>query len=714
MTDIPNGLRFGVDTGGTFTDLVIEGLPGGLRFFKRPTTPADPVQGLLDVIAAAAADLGTDAATLLARGEMFIHGTTRATNAIVEGATARTALLTTDGHRDVLLLREGGGRIAPMDYTQHYPDPYVPRALTFAVPERIRADGSVRVPLDEAAVVAIAQRLRQAEVEAVAVCLLWSVVNPAHEQRVGALLDEHLPGIPYTLSHALNPTVREYRRASSAAIDASLKPLMSRYIGDLERRLGEAGFGGRLLILTSAGGVLDASDVWHTPIHSIGSGPAAAPVAGRYFARTDADSDYAIVTDAGGTTYDVGLIRRGQIPWTRETMVGHPKQGYMTGFPSVDVKSVGAGGGSIGWVDEGGLLHVGPHSAGSDPGPVCWGRGGTQPTVTDACVVLGYLDPDYFLGGEMRIDRSLAEEAIRRDVAEPLGLDVDHAAAAILDLACERMVTAIEEITLNQGLDPREAVTVGGGGGAGLYAATIARRLGSRQVVIPAVSAALSAAGALLSELTRDVQRTRLANTRAFDAELANAAIAELLEECEAFRSGPGASAVRSQIALSVEARYPNQVWEIDVPLPVERFADAADVTALEDAFHRVHEELFAFADRGSPIEIVAWRAQIRCTLRSATDVSTPPPADTGDLVRRRPAYFTGTGTVATDVRRFEALEPGEVVAGPVVVESPVTTVVVPPGATIQRLASGSLLLHPGVAPAPADPAPALAAKESA
>jgi len=700
MTDIPHGLRFGVDTGGTFTDLVIEGLPGGLQFFKRPTTPDDPIRGLLDVVGAAAEDLGTDVRGLLERGDMFIHGTTRATNAIVTGNTAKTALLTTEGHRDVLLLREGGGRIQPMDYTQRYPDPYVPRSLTFEVPERVSSEGAVRRELDEAAVVAIARRLRELEVEAVAVCLLWSIVNPAHELRVGELLAEHLPGVPVTLSHQLNPTIREYRRASSAAIDASLKPLMTRYIGDLDQRLRDAGFGGRLLILTSAGGMLDATDVWHTPIHTIGSGPAAAPVAGRHFARRDAGSDYAIVTDAGGTTYDVGLIRRGQIPWTRETMVGHPKQGHMTGFPSVDVKSVGAGGGSIGWVDEGGLLHVGPESAGSDPGPVCWGRGGTRPTVTDACVVMGWLDPEYFLGGDMRIDRGLAEEAIRRDIAEPLGLDVEAAAAAILDLACERMVSAIEEITLNQGLDPREAVTVGGGGGAGLYAATIARRLGSRTVVIPAVSAALSAAGALLSELTRDAQRTRLTTTRMFDFELANATIAELVDECRAFQEGPGAGAVASRIDLSVEARYPNQVWEIEVPLPVERFEGEADVRALEEAFHRVHEELFAFADRTSHVEIVAWRAQVRCTLRGSTEVTTPPPADEGAPDHVRPVYFSGHGRVDTDIRRYASLEPGAVLEGPLIVESPVTSVVVPPGASIQRLESGSLLLDPGVAAA--------------
>jgi N-methylhydantoinase A len=691
-------LRFGVDTGGTFTDLVIEGLPGGLRFYKRPTTPDDPVRGLLDAIGAAATDLEVEPEALLGRVDMFIHGTTRATNAIVEGATARTALLTTEGHRDVLLIREGGGRNTPLDYTQPYPDPYVPRALTFDVPERVGADGLVRRPLDEEAVVETIGRLRDAKVEAVAVCLLWSVVNPAHEKRIGELLAEHLPGVPFTLSHALNPTVREYRRASSTAIDASLKPLMSRYIGDLEQRLRDAGFGGRLLILTSAGGVLDARDVWDTPIHSIGSGPAAAPVAGRFFARTDLDSSYAIVTDAGGTTFDVGLIRQGRIPWTREALVGHRKQGYITGFPSVDVRSIGAGGGSIGWVDDGGLLHVGPQSAGADPGPVCWGRGGTRPTVTDACVVLGYLDPDYFLGGEMAIRRGPAAEAVERDVGRPLALGAEEAAAAILDLASERMVTAIEEITLNQGLDPREAVAVGGGGGAGLYAVAIARRLGSRRVVIPAVSAALSAAGALLSELTRDFQHTQLMRTSAFEPDLANETLEALSARCEKFRAGPGAAAIDSSVALSIEARYPNQVWEIEVPLPVSRFEGPADVSTLEEAFHRAHEDLFAFSDPGSPVEVVAWRARVRCRLRTLTDVSPPDDGHAGAAGVRR-AFFSGIGALDARVCRLESLAPGERLAGPALVESPVTTVVVPPGAAAERLASGSLLLDPGRAP---------------
>ena len=702
MAELAHGqdLRFGVDTGGTFTDLVIEGLPDGLRFFKQPTTPDDPIRGLLDVVRFAAEKLDTDPRALLARCGSFVHGTTRATNAIVEGATARTAFVTTRGHGDILLIREGAGRRAPMDYTFRYPDPYIPRALSYEIPGRILSDGGVSEEFDEGAVIDVIERLRSEQVEAVAVCLLWSIVNPDHENRVGALLEKHLPGIPYTLSHRLNPAIREYRRASSAAIDASLKPLMGRYIKNLDGRLREAGFAGRLLILTSAGGVLDASEIWDTPIHTIGSGPAAAPVAGRHYAKLDADSGNAIVTDAGGTTYDVGLIKNGVIPWTRETMVDRAGDLHMTGFPSVDVRSVGAGGGSIGWVDRGGMLHVGPQSAGASPGPVCWGRGGKLPTVTDACLLLGFIDPDYFLGGAMKIHPDLAREAIERDVGAPLGLDLDEASDAIFVLACERMVTAIEDLTLNQGIDPRAAVMIGGGGGAGLYSAFIARRLGVERVIIPEVSAALSAAGALLSDLTQGFSSTSPTSTANFNFELAAETFETLTKRCEAFVAGPGADSVSHEIRYSVEARYPNQVWEIDVPLRAASLGTAEDIAAFRADFNKAHDELFAVSDPTSEVEIIAWHANVRCVLPRR-------PFQGGQAVGeqrvagRRSIYFNGHGRVQASVRAYETLAVDETITGPAVIESTVTTVVVPPDVTVTRLASGSLVLD---LPAPSNP----------
>ena len=415
-------MRFAVDTGGTFTDLVVESDDGGLRMYKAPTTPSDPVAGVLETLARAADDLGESREALLDRGEMLIHGTTHAINAIVTGNTARTAFLTTKGHPDVLVFREGG-RTEPFNFTVPYPEPYVPRSLTFEVSERVAYDGSVTEPLDEAGVMEIIEELKSREIEAVGVCLLWSIVTPAHELRVGALLERHLPGVPYTLSHVLNPSLREYRRASSTCIDASLKPLMGDYLGGLESRLRDAGFGGRVLVVTTQGGAMDAADMAHAPIHSINSGPAMAPIAGRAYAEADTGADTAIIADTGGTTFDVSLVRGGRIPWTRETWIGQPYRGHMTGFPAVDVKSIGAGGGSIAWVDEGGLLHVGPKSAGAVPGPVCYGAGGTEPTVTDASVILGWIDPAYFLGGTMALETEAAANRNRdpcRGQARPL------------------------------------------------------------------------------------------------------------------------------------------------------------------------------------------------------------------------------------------------------------------------------------------------------
>ncbi|MCZ6586869.1 MAG: hydantoinase/oxoprolinase family protein, partial [Alphaproteobacteria bacterium] len=610
---------------------------------------------------------------------------------------AKTAFMSSEGHLDILVFRERG-RIVPCNFTVPFPQPYVPRALTFEVPGRILADGSEMTPFDEAAVLQIIEELKKNEVEAVAVCLLWSIVNSAHEDRVGELLAAHLPGVPYTLSHVLNPSLREYRRASSAAIDASLKPLMSAYMHNLSGRLRDAGFAGRVLIVTSQAGVMDADDIAETPIHLINSGPSMAPVSGRYFARVDEQSDTAVIADTGGTTYDVSLVRRGRIPWTRETWIGEPYRGHMTGFPSVDVKSIGAGGGSIAWVDDGGMLHVGPQSAGAVPGPACYGQGGDKPTVTDAALALGYLDPDFFLGGAMALDTEAARTALESDVAQPMGLSLEDAAAAVISIATENMVQAIMDITVNQGIDPRGAMLIGGGGAAGLNSIAIARRLGCPRVIIPEVGAALSAAGAMMSDLTSQFRRTLFMTSEAFDRDAVNRLLDQLEGNCQNFIDGPGAGAIETTIEFFAEARYPEQVWEIEVPIDSRRFDSEADVGALVEAFHTAHQDLFAINDPDSGIEVVGWTAAVKCRLREsesgtlvAADVSTA----LGDT---RKAYFVGAGFVDAVVRRFETMPVGEKLAGPAIVESPFTTVVIDPGATAERRASGSLSIDPGAA----------------
>jgi N-methylhydantoinase A len=650
---------------------------------------------MLDAVELAAREAQTTVREFLEPVELFVHGTTRATNAIISGDTARTALLVTEGHPDILLWREGT-RVNAFDYTQTNPEPYVPRRLTFEVPERVDAQGNVVKPLDEATVLRVIEQLRFLDIEAVAVCLLWSILNGAHERRIGQLLEEALPGIPYTLSHVLTPTVREYRRASAASIDASLKPVMSDYLGGVASRLSAAGLRGRLLMMTSSGGVRDLEDVARTPIHSTASGPAAAPVAGRYYAKRDAESDTAIVTDAGGTSYDVSLVRRGAIPWTRETRLGISAYGHMTGFPSVDIRSIGAGGGSIAWVDDGGVLHVGPRSAGAVPGPAAYGRGGTEPTVTDASLIVGYLDPDFFLGGRMRLDPAAAAEALGASIADPLQMSLDDAASAVLELQIEHMVGAIEAITLDQGVDPRSAVLIAGGGSAGFYSVAIARRLGCARVVVPELAAALSATGALLSDLSADYYATFLTRTTDFDFDKVNAILENLEHECEQFIERSAAISKASTIHYAVEARYRDQIWELDVAFEKPRFEDARDVAELRRRFDRAHDEILAHVDPDSDVEFVTWKTRVECRLRGGCAINTPEADVRSEDPTERAVYFHGSGRLDTTILGLDSLPVGKEVHGPAIVQSPVTTIVIDPGARATRTETSSLVVETG------------------
>lgn len=683
-------LRFAVDTGGTFTDLMVSDDAGVLSMHKASTTPSDPVAGVIDSLRAAAEKAGEDLRRYLARGEILIHGTTHAINAIVTGSTARTAFLTTQGHPDTLVFREGG-RMEPFNFTVPYTEPYVPKSLTFEVPERITAAGAVKLPLDEAAVAGILETVKAAKVEAVAVCLLWSVVNPVHELAVGALIERHLPGTPYTLSHQINPSIREYRRASSTCIDASLKPVMGAYMRGLEQRLRDAGFGGRVLVVTSQGGVMDAMRVAEVPVHLINSGPSMAPVAAKAYGAGDV-AETLIVGDTGGTTFDVSLVRRGRIPRSRETWLGQPFRSHMTGMPSVDVKSIGAGGGSIAWVDAGGLLHVGPRSAGAVPGPVCYGRGGTHPTVTDAAVALGFIDAQFFLGGRVALDEPGALDAIRRDVADPLGCSVEDAAAAIIGLATEHMVQAIMDITVNQGIDPAKATFVAGGGAAGLNCVAIARRLGCRRVLVTEAGAALAASGALISDLTTQYQAMFHTQSRSFDRVGVNAVLTRLKAECDAFAAGPGAGAGATEVDWSTEARYTDQAWEIEVPLRKGTFETERDIDALVADFHQMHQDVFAVSDPTAGIETVSWNAEVRCRIGSGE------PGRLGRDERpaklpTRPVRFIGTDWVQAEVYRLESIVEEHVLSGPVMIESDFTSIVVDPGAVAWRDTAGNLII---------------------
>jgi N-methylhydantoinase A len=687
-------MRFATDTGGTFTDLVVEDDAGAIRLYKASTTPSDPVQGVLEALALAADDYGDDLSTFLGRGELFIHGTTHAINAIITGRTARTALLVTRGHGDIMVFREGG-RVEPFNHTVPFPRAFVPRALTFEVEERIVSDGKVLTPLDEASVRTLIVELRKAQVEAVAICLLWATINPQHELRLKEMLAAELPDVPVSLSHEVNPTLREFRRASSTAIDASLKPIMSRYMGGLNQRLRDAGFKGEVMVLTSSGGMMAGEEVARHPVRVINSGPSMAPIAGRRYAALEQPGRSVIVADTGGTTYDISLVRDGRVPMTRELWIGERMRGHLVGYPSVDVKSVGAGGGSIARVDAGGLLHVGPTSAGSTPGPVCYGRGGEEPTVTDAAVTLGYVDPDFFLGGAMHLDAQAAKRAVEERVAKPLRLPVELAAWHILQLATQNMVKAIMDITVAQGIDPAKSILIGGGGAAGLNSVFIARRLGCDTLVIPETGAALSAAGALMSDLVSEHSASVFLSTANFDFAKAKTAIASLTAACGRFASTAGARALDTEVQLLAEARYENQVWDIDVPVPETRLETPADVRSFRSAFDAAHEQIFTIRDEGSAVEIVGLRAMVRCRLRASADVRLARAAANDDRPALRPAYFAQEGWAATRVHFLDALEEDVRQQGPAIIESDFTSVVVDPGATFRRTASGNLVIHP-------------------
>lgn len=680
-------MRLACDTGGTFTDLLVEENDGTWLMTKASTVAHDPIQGVLAATRKAAAMRDESLPSFLGRAEFLIHGTTHALNAVLTGNAAKTALLVTAGHRDILTLREGG-RPGPFAFDVRYPKPYVPRALTFEVSERTDSTGRALTPLDEAGVIALCGRLRDEAVEAVAVCLLWSIVNPEHELAVGRLLAEHLPGVPVTLSHRVSSSIREFRRASAASIDASLKPLMGKYLGTLAAGLAAEGFAGQLLVSTSQGGMLPASEVAEMPILSINSGPSMAPVAGRWYgAKIDPAADV-IVADTGGTTFDVSLVRDGQIPLTREAWVGAPHQGPMTGFPSVDVRSVGAGGGSLASVDEGGLLRVGPQSAGAWPGPACYGRGGDRPTLSDAALILGVLDAAEFLGGEMPLDREASVRAMQLHIADPLGVAVEAAAAMVLRVATETMAQAILDLLISQGVDPRQAMLLVGGGAAGLNAIFIARRLGCPTLVIPEAGAALSATGAMLSDLRREVRTMQFQTTAAFDRDAASSALAGLAEACQAFVEQMGAAS--GDLRFSAEARYPDQVWELDLPLRDDAAA-SPDGSLIAQDFHALHQRIFAVNDPGSHVEIIGWSAAVSCELRPKQPprLTLPPARERG----ARDVVFPDGRSRFTPVYDYAALEIDREMRGPALVEMPLTTVVIDPEARFLRSSTGSLIV---------------------
>jgi N-methylhydantoinase A len=677
-----------VDVGGTFTDLVLQDAVGRVRTFKSPTTPGELVGGILDGLNLVAAHVGMERRALLGACAKLSCGTTAATNAILEGTYARTALICTEGFRDTLLIREGGKRDT---YTIaiDYPPPYIPRHLTFGARERINSEGGVERPLDEAHLVELLEAIRAKEVEAIAVALLWSIANPSHEQRIGLLIEAHCPGLPYSLSHETSPTIREYRRTSATAIDASLKPLARRAVAELEGRLRDAGLDGVLTLVTSSGGQTGSAEILRRPIHLCLSGPSAAPEAARQLIEPETSpAGNAIVVDMGGTSFDISIINDWQVPLHREGVIA----GHVFGVPSVAVKTIGAGGGSIARVDSGGFIHVGPESARSVPGPACYGRGGTRPTVTDSNLLRGFLDADNFAGGTMRLSRENAERAVREHVAEPLGMSVLEAASLVGLTVEQNMVAAIEDITIRQGIDPRDYVMVAGGAAAGLHAVPIARELGMKQVLVPPVAGVLSAFGILVSDIKSGFSRSFATTSDGFDFSGVERTMTALEEQAAEFLERMDVPTERRDIRFSVEARYRGQVWQLSVPVAGARIADQAGLDALLEAFHSLHER-FYFVRSADRVEFTEWNVLAIGRLprtRAEHGVGAPSGGCAAKAARR--AYMRELGGEAElPVLDGAQLAPGAIVEGPAIIDQPLTSIVLYPEATARMSANGSV-----------------------
>jgi len=648
-------VRVGIDIGGTFTDFVVfDEAEGRLTTFKVFSTPDDPARAVLE---------GLQQVPAAAR--QIVHGSTVTTNALLERKGARTAFVTTAGFRDLLHIGRQN-RAELYDLAARRPEPLVPRTLCFEVPERVGPDGSVLQPLDEAAIPPLIETLRAARVESVAICLLFSFAHPDHEQRLARALRE--AGFVVAASRDILPAFREYERASTTTASAYVAPVLDRYLGRLE-----AALGGALRVMQSSGGLIHAREARAQAVRCVLSGPAGGLIGARFVAGLSGVR-HLITFDMGGTSTDVALVPD-VLPLTTEGAIG----GLPIGIPLLDIHTVGAGGGSIARVDPGGALRVGPESAGADPGPVCYGRGGTEPTVTDAHLVLGRLRPDAFLGGRHRLDAEAAEEALTRlaralRLEPPTGLTPAQAAArGVVAVAEAHMARALRVISVERGYDPRDFVLVSFGGAGGLHAATLARALGIRRVLVPAQASVLSALGMLAADVVRDYVRTVMLPGSTSPDELRRRFDPLVRQGREELRA-EGFASDQIRIERLLDVRYPGQSYELTVPFG----------RGWIRAFHRLHRRRYGYATPDLVPEIVNLRVRATGPIASPAlpeieSNSTAPPPDA--LMDRAPVVLE-TGRTAVPFFDATRLRAGNRLLGPAVLVRPDTTIYLPPETT--------------------------------
>lgn len=700
-------LYLGVDIGGTFTDLAVMSEDGSVATTKASTTPGRLDEGVFAALERFAETRLTTLDELLADVTSFSHGTTQATNALIERTGAKTGLITTRGFGDTLFVQRLLGMTAGMPagglgwYSRrHYPEPIVPRRLVREVPERIDQSGAVLLELDEDAVRRAIEELNDEGVEAFAVSLLWSFRNPAHEQRIGQLIKEVAGERFVTLSSELSPVIGEYERTATTALNSYLAPIVIDYLERLEQRLREHGFTGVFTVLNSIGGVMSAPDAARRAVLLLASGPTGGVIGAQHVARK-LGHENVITTDMGGTSFDVGLIIDGRPVVAPVTEVAK----YHVTPPMIDITAIGAGGGSIATVEDG-LLRVGPESAGADPGPVAYGRGGDRVTVTDADIVLGILDPEHFLGGRMPLDHDAAVRAIEAQIAGPLGLGVDEAAAGIRRVVDEQMADTVRELTVGRGHDPRDFVLYAYGGAGPAHCASYGAELGVTEIIVAASSMVQSAFGALASDIHHSAERSLLLSGgggpsepwTGIDPAVVAGEFAELGDRCSAALVQDGVPAEQSAFARSVDIRYRSQMHSLIIPSDDEVGTEAGIVSLVkrfEETYEATYGEGAGFREAG--IEITTFRVEGKGTTAKPQLAELPAADGEPRALGTRPVYDARRKTrLDAPIYKWSDLAPGHVLAGPTILEHPETTVFVGPEQRVEMDVHGNLIIREG------------------
>jgi N-methylhydantoinase A len=685
--------RAGIDIGGTFTDLIlIDDTTGELSVGKVLTTPADPSRAVADVLSDALQRAAAPAESL----RHVIHGTTLVTNAVIERKGARTALLTTRGFRDAYeIAREH--RYDLYDLFLEMPTPLVPRYLRLEVDERVYADGTVARAPDPESVARLVAELRDKDIQAIAVCFVHSYANPTHEQLVGNIIREIAPDIRVSLSSDVVPEIREYERTSTTVVNVYVQALVEDYLAELVRRLRELRVGGELLLMLSSGGISTVETATRFPLRLLESGPAGGALASAYFGQLVGVADL-MAFDMGGTTAKLCVIEDGR-PLTSTEFEVDRKYRFKAGSglpvktPVVELIEIGAGGGSIARVDSLGLLKVGPDSAGADPGPVCYGRGGAEPTVTDADLLLGYLDPQFFLGGRLRLDRDAAEQAIASRIAEPLGMSAVRAAWGIHQLVNEGMASAARVHAIERGKDPRSLPLFAFGGAGPGHGFGVARVLHSPRLIVPFGAGVTSAFGFLTAPLAFDFVRSFLAQLDSVDWGQVNAILDDMTGQGDAILERSGVAASDRQFTRQADVRYTGQGHEIRIDLPDGQLGPAA-LDRIRETFETVYRSLFGRTGPDVPLEAVSWRL-IASGPRPTVQLSTPPPAPAASAVKGQREVYFPEWEEHRPVAVYDryVLAPGSELRGPAIIEERESTTVVGPGTSIEVDAARNLLV---------------------